>query len=73
VRNVAVELGNWGALEAVPTLAAALNSAEPLVRGRAAWAAADRGTAGTMQALRGRAEVEEDPWVREEVEAALEP
>ncbi|HLL45666.1 MAG TPA: hypothetical protein VK399_03115 [Longimicrobiaceae bacterium] len=38
LRNVAVALGNWGSLEAVPTPAAARNAAEPLVRGHAAWA-----------------------------------
>jgi hypothetical protein len=30
------------------------------------------GTAGAAQALRGRAGVEEDAWVREEIETALE-
>jgi hypothetical protein len=36
-RNAAVALGNWGAPEAVPALAASLNDKEPLVRGDAAW------------------------------------
>ena len=38
LRNVAVALGNWGAPEAVPALAIALNDEEPLIRGHAAWA-----------------------------------
>jgi len=71
LRNVAVALGNWGSPEAVPALAAALNDAEPLVRGHAAWALGRIGTGAAWQALRGRAEVEEDGWVREEIGIAL--
>jgi epoxyqueuosine reductase len=71
LRNVAVALGNWGSPEAVPVLAAALNDEEPLIRGHAAWALGRIGTEGAVQALRGRAEVEEDAWVREEIELAL--
>ena len=70
LRNVAVALGNWGSPEAVPVLAVALNDEEPLVRGHAAWALGRIGTEGAMQALRGRAEVEEDGWVREELSLA---
>ena len=71
LRNVAVALGNWGAPEAVPALAVALNDEEPLVRGHAAWALGRIRTEAARQALRGREEVEEDGWVREEIEAAL--
>jgi epoxyqueuosine reductase len=71
LRNVAVALGNWGAPEAVPALAAALDDDEPLVRGHAAWALGRIGTEAAGQALRGREEVEEDAWVREEVSLAL--
>ncbi|MBW3655937.1 MAG: HEAT repeat domain-containing protein, partial [Gemmatimonadetes bacterium] len=63
--------GNWGAPEAVPALATALNDEEPLVRGHAAWALGCIGTDAARQALVGRAEVEEDAWVRAEVAAAL--
>jgi len=70
LRNVAVALGNWGAPEAVPSLAVALNDEEPLVRGHAAWALGRIGTEAARQALRGRLEGEEDAWVREEVAAA---
>jgi len=38
LRNVAVALGNWSSPEAVPALVRALEDAEPLVRGHAAWA-----------------------------------
>ena len=71
LRNVAVALGNWGSPEAVPVLAAALNDEEPLVRGHAAWALGRIGTEAARQALRGRAEVEDDDWVREELSLAL--
>jgi epoxyqueuosine reductase len=71
LRNVAVALGNWGSPAAIPALAAALNDEEPLVRGHAAWALGRIGTEAARQALAGRAEVEDDAWVREEIEAAL--
>ncbi len=71
LRNVAVALGNWGSPEAVPALAAALHDDEPLIRGHAAWALGRIGTPGARQALRGREEVEEDAWVREEIALAF--
>lgn len=71
LRNVAVALGNWGSPEAVLALAAALNDGEPLVRGHAAWALGRIRGESARQALVGRAEVEEDAWVREEIAAAL--
>ncbi len=71
LRNVAVALGNWGAPEAVPALSAALDDEEPLVRGHAAWALGRIGTAAAWQELAGRADVEEDAWVREEIVEAL--
>jgi epoxyqueuosine reductase len=70
LRNVAVALGNWGSPEAVPVLAAALLDDEALIRGHAAWALGVIGTEAARQALRGRAEVEENEWVREEIELA---
>jgi epoxyqueuosine reductase len=71
LRNVAVALGNWGSPDAVPALGAALDDEEPLVRGHAAWALGRIGTEAARQALRGRAEVEADAWVREELSLAL--
>lgn len=50
---------------------AALADEEPLVRGHSAWALGRIGTVGALQALRGRAEVEEDAWVREEIALSL--
>jgi epoxyqueuosine reductase len=72
LRNVAVALGNWGAPEAVPALVAALDDEEPLVRGHAAWTLGQIGMEAARQALRGREEVEEDAWVREEITEALD-
>ena len=72
LRNVAVALGNWGSPEAVPALAAALGDEQALVRGHAAWALGRIGTEAARQALRGRAEVEADAWVREEISIAQE-
>jgi epoxyqueuosine reductase len=63
--------GNRGAPEAVPALAVALNDEEPLVRGHAEWAPGRIGTVAARQALRGRAKVEEDAGVREEIGAVL--
>jgi epoxyqueuosine reductase len=70
-RNVAVALGNWGSEEAVPVLVEALSDAEPLVRGHAAWALGEIGAPSAWSALTGRLDVEDDPWVREELELAL--
>jgi epoxyqueuosine reductase len=70
LRNVAVALGNWRSPEALPVLAQALHDDEPLIRGHVAWALGRIGTAEAVEALRGRAGVEEDAWVREEIELA---
>jgi epoxyqueuosine reductase len=73
LRNVAVALGNWGSPEAVPVLSAAIWDSEPLIRGHAAWGLGRISSAGAEQALRGRFDVEEDPWVRGEISLALSP
>jgi epoxyqueuosine reductase len=71
LRNVAVALGNWGSPDAVPVLSASLCDHEPLIRGHAAWALGRIGTPEALQALQSRMLVEEDTWVREEIELAL--
>jgi epoxyqueuosine reductase len=71
LRNVAVALGNWGAPEAVPALARALDDPDPLVRGHAAWALGRIGSAESEAALAQRRGEEEDDSVREEIELAL--
>jgi epoxyqueuosine reductase len=72
LRNVAVALGNWGDAAAVPALARALADPEPLVRGHAAWALGQIGTAGARQALAQALDegTETDDWVRDEVRDA---
>jgi epoxyqueuosine reductase len=71
LRNVAVALGNWGSLDAVPSLVQALEDEEPLVRGHAAWALGRIMTADAIDALRVRALVETDEWVLQEVQQGL--
>jgi epoxyqueuosine reductase len=72
LRNVAVAMGNSGDRSLVPPLIRCLrDEPEPLVRGHAAWAL---GVLGGEQA-RGALELaraDPDPFVRDEVEAALE-
>lgn len=71
-RNVAVALGNARDPAAVPALLGALaDEAEPLVRGHAAWALGRIGTAEAQDGLRARLARELDPYVRDEITAAL--
>jgi len=72
-RNAAVALGNSRDERAVPHLVAALDDRKPLVRGHAAWALGRLGGDAARDALRKRLDVEDDAWVREEVERALGP
>ena len=55
---------------AVAALVQALDDAEPLVRGHAAWALGMAQAREARRALDTRLEVEEDPFVREELVAA---
>lgn len=81
VRNACVALGNVGTPDDLPALAQALADRSPLVRGHAAWAlgryverfatVAPEVAARARRLLEQRAAEEEDPWVREEVGAAL--
>ena len=71
LRNVAVALGNLKSPEAVPALIAALDDAEPLVRGHAAWALGEIGSQPAVDALQHRLQAETDEAVRAETEAAL--
>jgi epoxyqueuosine reductase len=64
-------LGNWGDPQAVPALSAALNDHEPLIRGHAAWALGRIGGEAADRALHERLVIEDDVWVREELELAL--
>jgi epoxyqueuosine reductase len=71
LRNVAVALGNIGSVEAVPALIQALNDEEPLVRGHVAWALGQIGTSSAIEALQCRLQLETDPEVRAEIDAAM--
>ena len=70
-RNVAVALGNSGDRTAVPALIDALVTASPMVRGHAAWALGRLGGSAAHAALVDRRELEDDPWVQEEIALAL--
>lgn len=71
LRNVAVALGNIKDQTAIPALIHALDDDEPLVRGHAAWALGEIGTQAASSALRRRLEMETDPEVLDEINAAL--
>jgi epoxyqueuosine reductase len=73
LRNLCVALGNVGGAEGVPVLGRALSDPHPLVRGHAAWALGRIRIpeAGTL--LLARLDHEGDPWVMEELTAALAP
>ena len=70
-RNVAVALGNSGSRSAVGPLAMALDDPDPLVRGHVVWALGRLGTSGGRRALLAAADDELDPYVVEEIEAAM--
>jgi epoxyqueuosine reductase len=78
LRNLCVALGNLAAEDppveprTLDTLSRALEDAQPLVRAHAAWALGRARDARARHALEGRAEVETDPEVREEIEYALQ-
>ena len=70
-RNACVALGNSADGSAVPALAKALASAEPLVRGHAAWALGRIGDGEAIGALANAAKSEPDPAVLDEISEAL--
>jgi epoxyqueuosine reductase len=71
LRNVCVVLGNIAGEEAVPALVRALADPVPLVRGHAAWALGRIGGPRARDALAAARRREMDPWVHEEIVAAL--
>lgn len=73
LRNVAVALGNLEVREAAPALAGLLaGDPEPLVRGHSAWALGRIGGRKAAAGLERSLASEADPWVLEEVRAAME-
>ena len=71
LRNVCVALGNWGAGAAVPVLVRALDDAEALVRGHAAWALGRVGTDDAREALSQVRREETSSEVRQEIADAI--
>jgi epoxyqueuosine reductase len=71
VRNACVATGNGGDPALAPILEQLLEDPEPTVRGHAAWALARIGGASASAALVRAAASETDPWVRDEISAAL--
>ena len=71
LRNVAVALGNSGNPAAVPSLVAALDDAEPLVRGHAAWALGRLGGRNARAVLDRARRVEPEADVVAEIVSAL--
>ncbi len=59
-RDAAVALGNVGSPDDVPSLIAALDDLEPLVREHAAWALGKIGSPEAVESLRARASIESD-------------
>ena len=71
LRNVAVALGNAGQTRSVPALKRALlNDDEKLIRGHSAWALGEIGGTEAKASLDEAEEMEEDPWVKEEISSA---
>lgn len=68
LRNVCVALGNSGSEEALAPLERALHEPEALVRGHAAWALGRIGGDRARRALDTRRAVEDDDWVRAEID-----
>jgi epoxyqueuosine reductase len=68
---VAVAIGNWGSPAAVPVLSSALSDPDPLVRGHSAWALGEIASAEAVVALEACEAFERDPFVRDELRAAL--
>lgn len=69
LRNAAVVLGNQRDVQAREALIHGLNDEEGLVRGASAWALGEIG--GNRLPLQARLEIETEPDVRQEIEAAL--
>jgi epoxyqueuosine reductase len=71
VRNAAVALGNSGNPDAVPSLVAALDDTDPLVRGHVAWALGRLGGATARAALERARRREPSAETKGEIDEAL--
>lgn len=72
LRNVCIALGNLADRGAVPALAGAVRDPAALVRGHAAWALGQLGGSAARRHLELALRREDDPWVRDECQLALE-
>ncbi|MBU16338.1 MAG: tRNA epoxyqueuosine(34) reductase QueG [Chloroflexi bacterium] len=70
-KNACVALGNNRDESGVPALVATLKTANTLVRGHAAWALGQIATPDAISALQQATTSEDDPYVLEEIGAAL--
>ena len=70
-KNACVALGNNRDESGVVALVSALKTAEPLVRGHAAWALGQIATPHAIRSLEQSATTESDTYVLEEIETAL--
>ena len=70
-KNACVALGNQRDETGVPALVCALETAEPLVRGHAAWALGQIATPEAINALERSLTSESDAYVHEETDKAL--
>ncbi|MBL8899985.1 MAG: tRNA epoxyqueuosine(34) reductase QueG [Planctomycetes bacterium] len=67
LRNAAIALANLGRVDAWPTLMRALDDADPVVRGHAAWALGELDRDRARRELEARAALESDALAREEL------
>ena len=73
LRNAAIVVGNTQPREALPVLFERLDDEEPLIRGAVAWALGRyRTKPSAHEALKHRLEIEDDPAVMAELNAALD-
>lgn len=71
-RNAAIVLGNRGDSSAVPVLVEAIGDESTIVRGAVAWALGQLAGEVAQAALLAQLQVETDPMVRTELEAAVQ-
>jgi len=72
LRNVCIALGNLADRRAVPALTGALRDRAALIRGHAAWALGQLAGQAARNQLELALRREDDPWVRDECELALQ-
>lgn len=70
-RNAIIALGNLKDENATEDLIRLLNGPTVMLRGYSAWALGRIASAKALAALKAALQKEEDPWVKEEIEAAL--